>query len=433
LNTIIFLMLFYPGWASSLISSMVSLTSDPMPGQPVVVNNDLALRQLQEWLNVPPEKRQPIGELEFSQLPLSAETAVKAEALIWEDYLAWAKQHRAESYQQKKIEFQDWVMPYELVELPDADQEGQPKCLFISMHGGGETAARVNDSQWRNQIRLAQAYQPKHAIYIAPRAPTNTWNLWHQSHVDVMFSQLISDVILFENIDPNRVYLMGYSAGGDGVYQLAPRMADRLAGAAMMAGHPNDASPLGLRNLPYTIHVGQNDTPFKRNQVARDWQKQLEKLQSADPEGYVHWVQIHEGKGHWMELQDKSAIPWMQQFTRQRFPQKIVWSQGNVRHHRFYWLTACPENSDWSGPITATIDGPIIDIQTNSARPRLGVLLHDQMVDLNQPITIKLNGKVVASQPIPRTIEVIYQTLMERGDPQGVFYARLWLEAAAGD
>ncbi|MEM7298333.1 MAG: hypothetical protein AAF391_08720 [Bacteroidota bacterium] len=52
---------------------------------------------------------------------------------------------------------------------------------------------------------------------------------------------------------------MGYSAGGDGVYQLAPRMADSLAAAAMMAGHPNDASPLGLRNIGFTLHMGGKD------------------------------------------------------------------------------------------------------------------------------------------------------------------------------
>ena len=41
--------------------------------------------------------------------------------------------------------------------------------------------------------------------------------------------------------------VVGYSAGGDGVYQLAPRMADSWAAAAMMAGHPNGVSPLSLR------------------------------------------------------------------------------------------------------------------------------------------------------------------------------------------
>jgi poly(3-hydroxybutyrate) depolymerase len=40
-------------------------------------------------------------------------------------------------------------------------------------------------------------------------------------------------------IDLNKVFITGYSAGGDGVYQMAPRLADHLAGGAMMAGHPN--------------------------------------------------------------------------------------------------------------------------------------------------------------------------------------------------
>jgi poly(3-hydroxybutyrate) depolymerase len=47
---------------------------------------------------------------------------------------------------------------------------------------------------------------------------------------------------LFRGVNPDKVYLLGYPAGGDGVWQLAPRMADRFAAAAMMAGHPNGAS-----------------------------------------------------------------------------------------------------------------------------------------------------------------------------------------------
>ncbi len=53
-----------------------------------------------------------------------------------------------------------------------------------------------------------------------------------------MFDRLIEDMIVFEDVDPNRVYLTGYSAGGDGTYQLAPRMADRFAAAAMMLAIP---------------------------------------------------------------------------------------------------------------------------------------------------------------------------------------------------
>ena len=102
------------------------------------------------------------------------------------------------------------------------------RSLWISMHGGGGAPSRVNDSQWKNQINL---YKPKEGIYVAPRAPTDTWNLWHQSHIDVLFDRLIENYVATRGVDPNRIFLMGYSAGGDGVYQLAPRMADRWAAA----------------------------------------------------------------------------------------------------------------------------------------------------------------------------------------------------------
>ncbi|KAB2656698.1 MAG: hypothetical protein DVB31_15945, partial [Verrucomicrobia bacterium] len=122
--------------------------------------------------------------------------------------------------------------------------------LWISLHGGGGAPPAVNDQQWANQIRL---YQPAEGIYVAPRAPTDTWNLWHEGHIDPMFDRLIEDYVALRGVDPNRVYVLGYSAGGDGVWQLGPRMADRWAAAAMMAGHPNSASLLSLRNLPFAI------------------------------------------------------------------------------------------------------------------------------------------------------------------------------------
>lgn len=115
----------------------------------------------------------------------------------------------------------------------------------------------MNDEQWENQIKL---YQPADSLYIAPHAPTDTWNLWHEDHIDPLFDRLIQDAIVLADVNPNRVYFMGYSAGGDGVYQLAPRMADRLAAASMMAGHPNDASPLGLRNIDFAAALIRRPT-----------------------------------------------------------------------------------------------------------------------------------------------------------------------------
>ncbi|WP_423839239.1 hypothetical protein [Undibacterium luofuense] len=44
-----------------------------------------------------------------------------------------------------------------------------------------------------------------------------------------MFARLIDDFVAVRGVHPAKVYLLGYSAGGDGVWQLAPRMPDRFA------------------------------------------------------------------------------------------------------------------------------------------------------------------------------------------------------------
>ena len=139
-------------------------------------------------------------------------------------------------------------MPFSYRKLGDPPKNGYP--LYISLHGGGGCPEEVNDQQWNNQKTL---YSPENCIYLAPRGPTNTWNLWHQSHIMPLFRKMILLMKIHENIDVNRVYLMGYSAGGDGVYYMAPRMADYWAGCHMMAGHPNNSSPLNLRNIAFTL------------------------------------------------------------------------------------------------------------------------------------------------------------------------------------
>jgi poly(3-hydroxybutyrate) depolymerase len=157
-------------------------------------------------------------------------------------------------------------MKYAFIKFGAAPASGHS--LYISMHGGGGAPAAVNDRQWKNQIRL---YKPVEGYYLAPRAATDTWNLWHQGHIDPMFDTLIENFVALKGVDPNKVYITGYSAGGDGTYQLGPRMADRWAAAAMMAGHPNEARPDNLYNLPFFIQCGGKDAAYDRNKIAAKW------------------------------------------------------------------------------------------------------------------------------------------------------------------
>ena len=143
-------------------------------------------------------------------------------------------------------------------------------------------------------------------------------------------------------MNPDRVYVLGYSAGGDGVYQIGPRMADRWAAAAMMAGHPNGVSLLSLRNVPFALQVGANDCGLQPQQGRQGIRRATRQAAEGRPEGLRNFVKIHEGKGHWMDLEDKAALPWMAKFSRDPVPERVVWKQTGTPHERSYWLAVPP-------------------------------------------------------------------------------------------
>ena len=296
--------------------------------------------------------------------------------------------------------------------------------LFISMHGGGGAPTEVNDQQWVNQKRL---YEPEEGIYLAPRASTDTWNLWHQSHIDHFMDRLIQNLVATEDVNPDRVYLMGYSAGGDGVYQLAPRMADRYAAAAMMAGHPNNANALGLRNLPFMIFMGGKDGAYGRNNVAAKWGERLDELQKGDSKGYEHKVTIYPQHGHWMNRDDREALPWMLARTRNPWPQKIVWHQSGRTHERFYWLAVPKGTAKGGQTVTAGVDGQTIVISGGGIK-KLNLRLSDKLVDLDQPVVVTVDGKEVFKGQVARTVKAIWNSLQERVDVSSVGTGFLELE-----
>ncbi|WP_322963322.1 hypothetical protein [Sphingomonas fuzhouensis] len=296
--------------------------------------------------------------------------------------------------------------------------------LWISLHGGGNAAPAVNEQQWHNQIKL---YQPAEGLYVAPRAPTNTWNLWHESHIDPLLQRLIDAEVAVNGVDPDRVYLMGYSAGGDGVWQLAPRMADRFAAAAMMAGHPGDASLLPLRNLPFAIFMGGADSAYDRNRLAAEKTADLDKLHAADPGGYVHMSRIYPGLPHWMNRRDAEALPWMAGFTRNPWPKRLVWVQDDVTHDRFYWLQIPDPAAVKAGDrIDAQVDGQTIALSGNIPKG-LTLRLSDKLVDLDRPIRVMVDGHEVFHGRVARTAAAIRASLLERFDPKSAATALLTL------
>ena len=364
----------------------------------------------------------------FAQVPLTQSDAEITRSLLWQHHAARINSERAAEIQSGSLKLLERQMPFTLATFGTKPKDGWS--LWISMHGGGGAPKALNDQQWENQKRL---YKLTEGLYLVPRAPTNTWNLWHEAHIDAMFARLIEDLIVLKDVNPDRVYIMGYSAGGDGVYQLAPRMADHWAAAAMMAGHPNDASPLGLRNLGFAIQAGALDTAYNRNKIAREWIEKLDQLQRDDPKGYVHFGKIHENKAHWMDGEDAKVLPWMAALSRNPVPDRVVWKQSTTTHERFYWLALPPNSKPVPGSeITVEHAGQTFDIKSAEKIQAMTLRLDERLCKLSEPVRVSYKNQILFDAKVPRTIAAQMRSLESRGDPKLMFDAEIEITIPEG-
>ena len=358
----------------------------------------------------------------YDSTSLSAEQASKLKEKLYLDYKKGILSKRSKEMTDQVITINNRKIKFDLQFFGKKATNGWS--LFISLHGGGGTTEEKNTIYWNRHKTL---YELDNGILFTPRSPTNTWNMWHQSHVDTFFNRIIQNMIAFHEVDPNRVYIMGRSAGGDGIYQIAPRMADRFAAAAMSAGHPNEASPLGLRNIAFAIHMGENDYLYDRNKVAIQWENQLAELRKNDPGGYRHFVKIYKDKGHWMDNLEASALIWMSDFVRKPYPDKIIWKQDDVLHKRFYWLKN--EDPTIGDLIEAEITDQVINIK-NSSSSSLIIQLNDDFIDLNKKVVVNYQHIELFNGFVSRNIKVIERSLKEYGDPYGIYYGEIHLSLA---
>ena len=382
-------------------------TVDAAWDEAVAVPAELAA--VEAWLALPVAERK--ADAPALQAALTKDAAARVADLFAADRTARLAAERKDEMEKKSLKVGDKTLRWLEKTFGEAPADG--RSLWISMHGGGGAPPQVNDQQWQNQIRL---YEPAEGIYVAPRAPTDTWNLWHEGHIDPMFQRLIEDHVALRGVSPDKIYIMGYSAGGDGVWQLAPRMADRFAAAAMMAGHPNEAQLSGLRNLPFAIFMGGADAAYDRNKIAAAKSAEMAELQKADPGGYVHMSRIYEGLPHWMNRKDAEGVPWMAKFTRNPWPKKIVWLQDDITHDRFYWLKIPDKAAAKAGQkIVATVEGQTVKLE-GEVPAKLELRLSDALLDLDQTVTVIVNGKEVLSNKPLRSAAAIDRSLGERLD-----------------
>ena len=313
--------------------------------------------------------------------------------------------------------------PYTVKEVGEKPESGW--ALVIAMHGGGGVPKEFNDRQWEHMQRYYRE-QPQAGgyLYVALRAPTDEWNGFYTGYVYPLIEQLIAQFIIHRDVDPQRVYAIGYSHGGYGAYAIGPKLPDRFAAvhASAAAATDGEIAPETLLNLRFSAMIGELDTAFGRVERNRRFRERIEQLQAEHGRGGfpVRVIEIA-GNGH-TGLPDRDWLTEMLPHDRTALPEELWWHQscGVVRHH--YWLS--DEAARNGRVVRARRQGNAFDLEVRGVE-RVQLRLDARLADLTRAVRVRQGGREQVLQATP-SLRTLAGTMLDRRDP--VLAATVMLE-----
>ena len=74
-------------------------------------------------------------------------------------------------------------------------------------------------------------------IVVSPHRDEGYFEYWYQEHNVIPMFQLVEEIQTLLAVDPNRIYLIGESAGGNGVWEIGVQYPDQFAALVPVAGY----------------------------------------------------------------------------------------------------------------------------------------------------------------------------------------------------
>ena len=380
----------------------------------LMTRNELAFaKETSAWFKAPVDKRPGFSAAtdEFVRA-----NEARARELAWHSFVG-SRIHDdlRKDFAAKRVRWRTHESPYTVKTLGGKPVNGWP--LFIAMHGGGGAPQRVNDRQWRVMRRYYRDQKGvKGYLYLALRAPNNKWNGFYDHYVWHLVTKLIRQFVVCGDVDPDKVFLMGYSHGGYGAFAIGPNIPDRFAAIHSSAAAPTPGiSPArNLRNTVFTFMIGARDTRYGRAERCRGFATEIAKLRGDHTDIYPVTMEWKKGHGHG-GLPDKDKIKTMYPHVRTPAPRELSWKLTGETVDSFYWLSVPAPKGDVA--IEASCKDNQITLKLENTRcVVLG--LDSRLVDFGKPIILTVNGKK-RDVEVPRPgAAALCRSMSERGDPR---------------
>lgn len=194
-----------------------------------------------------------------------------------------------------------------------ARQTDTPAPLVVFLHGAGE---RGHDNMQQLQTLPTQLFRSPAftGSVLAPQCPPGMF--WGSCMPEL--ETLIQRTIRDHRIDPQRIYLTGFSMGGYGSWELAARRPDLFAAVVPICGGGDTKWAPSLKEIPlWAVHGVEDQTipPHRSREM-------IQALQSVG--GTPHYTELS-GIGHdsWHHAYDPRSgiLAWM--FQQRRIRPKI--------------------------------------------------------------------------------------------------------------
>jgi len=209
-------------------------------------------------------------------------------------------------------------LPYQL-HFSSAIDTTKKYPLIIWLHGKGERGVD-NEKQihWiKNWLFDSLELSNYKSFVLSPQcSKTEVWSNYDKTAEAIKYDtitpeiqktliNLIDEVVVNYPIDSNRIYMMGISMGGFGVFDLITRYPDRFAAAIPVCGgaDPNKTESL-LKTPIWAFHGEVDEIVDKRHTLVP-----MEKIKDEQ-----HLLTIYKGTNHnaWIKaFKEKDLLRWM--------------------------------------------------------------------------------------------------------------------------
>ena len=195
-----------------------------------------------------------------------------------------------------------------IIRYPKNFEEGKSYPVLFFLHGAGNRGKKVNDFLESNLFfSLTEKHSEFPFVSVAPLCDGDTWF----DRLETL-KELILDMLKLEFLDSSRVYAMGCSMGGYGVWQLAMSMPEVFAAIVPICGGGMYWNAGRLVDVNVWAFHGTDDDVV----LARESQEMVKRINAA---GGNAICTLYEGTGHnaWTDTYSNPEVfKWLLQFKK---------------------------------------------------------------------------------------------------------------------